>query len=46
MLISLRLPLSYTGLSPDKITPLPGVHKLLHPAAKRFSVMESQSGGG
>ena len=25
MLISLRLPVSYTGLSPDKFTPMPGV---------------------
>ena len=29
MLISLRLPVSYTGLAPDKITPMPGVHKTL-----------------
>ena len=28
ILTSLRLPVSYTGLSPDKITPMPGVHRV------------------
>ncbi len=30
ILTSLRLPVSYTGLSPDKITPMPGVPPSVH----------------
>jgi hypothetical protein len=39
MLISLRLPVSYRGLAPHKITPVPGVHKTLNPTAEFGSVL-------
>ena len=39
MLISLRLPVSYTGLAPDKITPMPGVHKALHRSTLVFRLL-------
>jgi hypothetical protein len=39
VLTSLRLPVSYTGLSPDKITPMPGVHNGVH--RSRDPVLES-----